>query len=54
MDAKLQFLSLSNTWTMPVQNRLDMELTGINRFERYFCSFRINKNVGIENSASTS
>ena len=29
MDAKLQFPGLSNTWTMPVQNRLDMELTGI-------------------------
>ena len=29
MDAKLQFAGLSNTWTMPVENRLDMELTGI-------------------------
>jgi len=29
MDAKLQFPGLSNTWTMPVQNRLDMQLTGI-------------------------
>ena len=29
MDAKLQFPGLSNTWTSPVQNRLDMELTGI-------------------------
>src|SRR5467141_3813192 len=29
MDAKLQFPGLSNTWTMPVENRLDMELTGI-------------------------
>ena len=29
MDAKLQFPGLSNTWTMPVQNRLDMSLTGI-------------------------
>ena len=29
MDAKLQFPGLTNTWTMPVQNRLDMELTGI-------------------------
>jgi len=29
MDAKLQFPGLSNTWTMPVRNRLDMELTGI-------------------------
>jgi Cu(I)/Ag(I) efflux system membrane protein CusA/SilA len=29
MDEKLQFPGLSNTWTMPVQNRLDMELTGI-------------------------
>ena len=23
------FLDLSNSWTMPVENRLDMELTGI-------------------------
>jgi len=29
MDEKLQFAGLTNTWTMPVQNRLDMELTGI-------------------------
>jgi len=29
MDAKLQFPGLSNTWTMPVDGRLDMELTGI-------------------------
>jgi len=29
MDEKLQFPGLSNTWTMPVQNRLDMSLTGI-------------------------
>ena len=29
MDEKLQFPELSNTWTMPVENRLDMELTGI-------------------------
>ena len=29
MDAKLQFPGLTNTWTMPVRNRLDMELTGI-------------------------
>jgi Cu(I)/Ag(I) efflux system membrane protein CusA/SilA len=29
MDAKLQFPGLANTWTMPVRNRLDMELTGI-------------------------
>ena len=29
MDAKLQFPGLSNTWTLPVENRLDMELTGI-------------------------
>ena len=29
MDGKLQFPGLTNTWTMPVQNRLDMELTGI-------------------------
>src|SRR5260370_2987183 len=28
MDQKLQFPGLSNTWTMPVQNRLDMSLTG--------------------------
>lgn len=29
MDAKLQYPGLSNTWTSPVENRLDMELTGI-------------------------
>ena len=29
MDARLQFPGLVNTWTMPVENRLDMELTGI-------------------------
>ena len=29
MDRKLQFPGLSNTWTMPVENRLDMALTGI-------------------------
>lgn len=29
MDNKLQFPGLSNTWTMPVQNRIDMALTGI-------------------------
>jgi copper/silver efflux system protein len=29
MDQKLHFPGLTNTWTMPVQNRLDMELTGI-------------------------
>jgi copper/silver efflux system protein len=29
LDAQLQFPGLSNTWTMPVENRLDMELTGI-------------------------
>ncbi len=29
MDAKLQFPGLTNTWTMPIANRLDMELTGI-------------------------
>lgn len=29
MDGKLQFPGLSNTWTMPINNRLDMELTGI-------------------------
>lgn len=29
MDAELQFPGLSNTWTMPVRNRLDMQLTGI-------------------------
>ena len=26
---KLQFPGLTNTWTMPIENRLDMELTGI-------------------------
>ena len=29
MDEKLHFPGLSNTWTMPVENRLDMALTGI-------------------------
>ena len=29
MDSKLHFPGLSNTWTMPVENRLDMALTGI-------------------------
>src|SRR6201987_1482460 len=29
MDEKLQFPGLSNTWTMPLENRLDMALTGI-------------------------
>jgi Cu(I)/Ag(I) efflux system membrane protein CusA/SilA len=29
MGEELQFPGLTNTWTMPVQNRLDMELTGI-------------------------
>src|SRR5256885_16834062 len=29
MDEKLHFPGLTNTWTMPVQNRLDMALTGI-------------------------
>jgi Cu(I)/Ag(I) efflux system membrane protein CusA/SilA len=29
MDGKLQFPGLTNTWTMPVENRLDMALTGI-------------------------
>ena len=29
MDARLGFPGLSNSWTMPVENRLDMELTGI-------------------------
>jgi len=29
MDQKLQFPGLTNTWTMPVENRLDMELSGI-------------------------
>ncbi len=29
MDNKLQFPGLTNTWTMPVENRLDMALTGI-------------------------
>jgi len=29
MDAKLQFPGITNTWTSPVEGRLDMELTGI-------------------------
>lgn len=29
MDEKFQFPGLTNTWTMPVENRLDMALTGI-------------------------
>jgi Cu(I)/Ag(I) efflux system membrane protein CusA/SilA len=29
MDEKLQFPGLTNTWTMPVTNRLEMEMTGI-------------------------
>jgi Cu(I)/Ag(I) efflux system membrane protein CusA/SilA len=29
MDTKLQFPGISNTWTSPVEGRLDMELTGI-------------------------
>jgi copper/silver efflux system protein len=29
MDEKLQFPGVMNTWTMPVENRLDMALTGI-------------------------
>jgi len=29
MDQKLQFPGIGNTWTMPVESRLDMELTGI-------------------------
>jgi copper/silver efflux system protein len=29
MDEKLQFPGVTNTWTQPIQNRLDMELTGI-------------------------
>jgi Cu(I)/Ag(I) efflux system membrane protein CusA/SilA len=29
MDAKFQFHESTHTWTMPVENRLDMELTGI-------------------------
>src|SRR5215510_2312813 len=29
MDTKLQVPGLTNTWTMPVENRLDMALTGI-------------------------
>jgi copper/silver efflux system protein len=29
MNDKLQLPGLTNTWTMPVENRLDMELTGI-------------------------
>lgn len=29
MDEKLQFPGLANTWTMRVENRLDIKLTGI-------------------------
>ena len=29
MDAKVQFRGSTNTWTMPVGNCLDMEITGI-------------------------
>jgi copper/silver efflux system protein len=29
MDEKVQFPGVANTWTSPVENRLDMELTGI-------------------------
>ena len=29
MDGKLQFPGLANTWTMRVENRLDMKLTSI-------------------------
>ena len=29
MDKKLQYPGITNDWTMPVQSRLDMELTGI-------------------------
>jgi Cu(I)/Ag(I) efflux system membrane protein CusA/SilA len=29
MDSRMQFPGVTNTWTMPVQSRLDMELTGI-------------------------
>ena len=29
MDAKLQFPGITNSWTMPVANRMEMELTGI-------------------------
>jgi copper/silver efflux system protein len=29
MDEKLQFPGIANTWTMRVENRLDMKLTGI-------------------------
>jgi Cu(I)/Ag(I) efflux system membrane protein CusA/SilA len=29
MDQKLQYPGISNTWTMPVESRLDMEMTGI-------------------------
>jgi len=29
MDSRLHFPGLSNSWTMPVENRLDMDLTGI-------------------------
>ena len=35
MDEKLQFPGLTNTWTMPVENRLDMELTGIKTAGRH-------------------
>lgn len=29
MDERLDFPGLANTWTMRVENRLDMKLTGI-------------------------
>jgi Cu(I)/Ag(I) efflux system membrane protein CusA/SilA len=29
LDSRLHFPGLSNSWTMPMENRLDMELTGI-------------------------
>jgi Cu(I)/Ag(I) efflux system membrane protein CusA/SilA len=29
MDSKLRFPGLTNTWTMQIENRLDMELVGI-------------------------
>jgi Cu(I)/Ag(I) efflux system membrane protein CusA/SilA len=29
MDAKMQFAGTSNSWTMPIRNRIDMQTTGI-------------------------
>jgi Cu/Ag efflux pump CusA len=34
MGKKLHFPRLSNKWTMPIENRLDMELTGIKTTSR--------------------